>query len=71
MWTVIVVVDDPTSDRRSGMVEVAEQGLVEELIPHAAVERLPDAGLHGTAQRDIEPTGAELLRPEQNGVAAL
>lgn len=25
MWAVIVVVDDPASDRRSGMVEVAEQ----------------------------------------------
>ena len=38
MWAVIVVVHDPTGDCRSGVVEVAEQGLVEEFVPHAAVE---------------------------------
>lgn len=38
MRAVIVVVDDPTRDYRSGVVEVAEQGLVEEFVPHPVVE---------------------------------
>lgn len=67
MWAVIVVVDDPTGERRSGVVEVAEQRLVEELVPHAAVERFADAVLHGTTRRDVVPLDADLLRRSRMG----
>ena len=50
------------------MVEVAEQRLVEEVVPHAAVERFADAVLHGAPRRDVVPLDADLLRPEQDGV---
>ena len=29
MWAVIVVVDDPTGERRPGMIEITEQRLIE------------------------------------------
>lgn len=68
MGAVIVVVDDPASDRRSGMVEVAEQRLVEEFVPHAAVERFADAVLHRAPWRNLVPLDTCQLRPQQDGV---
>ena len=68
MWAVIVVVDDPTGERRPSMVEVAEQGLVEEFVPHPAVECLADAVLHRSSGSDVVPLDADLLRPQQDGI---
>ena len=65
---MIVVVDDLTGDRRTGVVEVAEQGLVEEFVPHPAVECLEDAVLHRSSGSDGVPLDAGLLRPEQDGI---
>ena len=62
MWAVIVVVDDPTGDRRPSVVEIAEQGLVEDFVPHTAVERLTDAVLHRPSGSDVMPLDARLLR---------
>lgn len=50
------------------MVEVAEQCLVEEFVPHSPVEGLAEAVLHGATRRDVVPLDADLLRPEQDGV---
>lgn len=50
------------------MVEVAEQRLVEEFVPHSPVEGLAEAVLHRTTRRDVVPLDADLLRPEQDGV---
>lgn len=68
MWTVVVVVDDPAGQRRPGMVEVAEQCLVEEFVPHSPIEGLADAVLHLTTRRDVVQLDSGLLRPEQDGV---
>jgi hypothetical protein len=40
MWAPFVVVVGPFGDRRSGVIEAEEQGFVEELVAHAAVEAL-------------------------------
>lgn len=65
MWAVIVVVHDPAGDRRTSVVEVAEQGLVEEFVPHAAVEGFADTVLHGASRRDVVPFDTGLLRPQR------
>ena len=42
----IVVVGDPFGDEAAGVRQPEKQGLVEELVPHAAIEALAEAILH-------------------------
>ena len=53
----------PTSERRPGMVEVAEQYLVEEFVPHSSIECLAETVLHRTTMRDVVPLNAALSCP--------
>lgn len=68
MRAVIVVVHDPAGECRPGMVEVAEQRLVEEFVPHPPVEGLAEAVLHRTTRRDVVPFDGALPRPQQDRV---
>lgn len=68
MWAVIVVVDDPTGERRPGMIEITEQRLIEEFVPHSPIEGLAEAVLHRPSGSDVLPLDAGLLRPQQDGV---
>ena len=63
-----IVAVDPVGDRFTGMAEVYEQGLVQELVAHPAVERLTIAVLHGLARGDVMPVHLHLLGPGQDGV---
>jgi len=46
-----------------GMIEPEEQRLVQEFVPHAAIEALAKAVLHRLSRCDIVPCDAVLLRP--------
>ena len=68
MRSVGVVVDPPCFDDPAGLVEVAEQVLVEAFVAQSAVEALDEAILHRFARRDVVPFDAALLLPSQDGV---
>src|SRR3954466_509214 len=53
--TPVVVVVDPIRDAASGVIEAEEQGFIEKLISHPAVETLAKAVLHGLARCDEVP----------------
>ena len=63
-----VVVRDPGRDQIAGMGEVAEQRLVQELVPHPAVEAFDKAVLHRLARRDVVPFDLVLGAPLQDRV---
>ena len=46
MWSLGVLVFSPPSDDRSGMIETAEQGLVQQFVAHPAIETLDKAESH-------------------------
>jgi hypothetical protein len=50
------------------VVETEEERLVEQLVPHAPVEALADAVLHGFARSDEVPGDAVLDAPGEHGV---
>ena len=52
----------------AGMGEVAEQGLVQKLVPHPAVEALDKSILRGLSGRDVVPFGLLLGAPLQDRV---
>src|SRR5690606_26658540 len=58
----------PASHGLTGMVDAEEQGLVQKLIAHAAVESLAVAILHGLAGGDVVPLHPHRLRPFQDRV---
>ncbi len=58
----------PFSDSLAGMVDAEEQRLVQEFIPHAAVECLAVAVLHWLAWGDVVPLHLHLLGPFQDRV---
>ena len=62
MRALVVVIVDPRANFRSCVVEPEEQRLVEQLVPHAAVEALAEAVLHRLARHDesIRPAAAAL-----------
>ena len=64
----LIVFGGPTSQRLSGMAEIVEDRLIEQFVPHPAVERLTDAVLHRLARRDEMPGDALLLRPGEHRV---
>ena len=67
VWPWGVVVLSPRSDRLSGLVEVDEQRLVQQLGPHLAIEALDLAFLHGLTRRDVAPLDPLILRPGEDG----
>ena len=64
-----IVVGDPVGDLGAGVVEIEEQGLVEQLVTHPAVEALNEAVLHRLSRRDEVPVDDRVLAPGQHGVA--
>ena len=63
-----VVVGDPGRNQVAGMGEVAEQRLVQELVPHPAVEAFHETILHRLAWRDVVPLDLVLGAPLQDRV---
>ena len=63
-----VVVVDPSRDQIAGMGEVAEQRLIQELVPHPTVEAFDETVLHGLAGRDLVPFDPLLGAPLQDCV---
>ena len=68
VWTPVVVIIGPIGDAGSGVIEAEEQGFIEKLVPHPAIEALTEAVLHRLARRDEVPGNAVFLRPGQHGV---
>jgi hypothetical protein len=64
----LVVVLYPGSDHDAGMIKAQEQGLVEQLVPHATVEALDVAILHWFARGNVVPLHADLPAPGEDGV---
>ena len=60
MGSLFVVVGGPFPDRGAGMGHVAEHGLVQKLVAHAAVETLDKAVLHWLAGSDVVPLDVAL-----------
>ena len=68
MGTLGVVGLDPIGDGIAGVVDAEEQGLVEKLVAHPAVERLGIAILHGLARGDVVPLHLRLVGPVQDRI---
>lgn len=62
------MVGNPGRDLGAGIVEIEEQGLVEQLVAHAAVEALDRAVLHRLAGRDEVPLDGRAAAPDGHGV---
>lgn len=69
MRALAVVVADPIRNLGAGVIEAEEQGFVEKLVPHPAVEAFTEAVLHRLARRNEVPVDLVLLRPGQHGIA--
>ena len=68
MGTLGVVVRGPGSDHDPRMGQVAEHGLVEQLVAHSAVEAFDETILHRLARRDVVPFDPVLGTPAQDCV---
>ena len=68
VWPLVVVVFDPGSEFRSGVIEVQEQAFVQQFIAHPAIEAFAETVLHWFAGCDKMPVDGMLLRPGQNGI---
>ena len=68
MRSLGVVDVGPAGDNRARVVDAEEQGLVQKLVAHPAVERLAVAVLHGFARRDVVPLHLHLLGPFEDRV---
>src|SRR4051812_3969208 len=68
MGSLRIVILDPGRDELAGMIQSEEQALVQQLIAHAAVERLDIAVLHRLARGNGMPLDPMLGTPGQNGV---
>src|SRR5215212_5917194 len=68
MRPALVIVGNPSRNSGSGVIEAEEQGLVQELVPHAPVEALADAVLHRLARCDEVPGDPVLARPAKHGI---
>src|SRR5690606_4027738 len=66
--SLAVVIADPFANRAAGMAEAEEQRLIEQLIPHPAVEALDECILHRLSRRNIVPVDLVLRRPGEDGV---
>ena len=70
MRTLGVVVCRPSGDHDSRVSQVAEHGLVEQLVAHPPVETLDETVLHRLAWRDVVPFDPVLGTPPQDGVGS-
>src|SRR5215210_4729554 len=50
-----VVIGNPGRDQLTRVIQAEEQALVQQLVPHAAIERLAIAILHRLARGDVVP----------------
>lgn len=62
MGSLVVVIRGPFPDRRAGVGQVSEHGLVQKLIAHPAVEALHEPVLHRFAWGDVMPLDVALGR---------
>src|SRR3954462_14114541 len=69
MRALAVVVAYPIRNPGASVIEAEEQGFVEKLVPHPAVEAFTEAVLHRLAPRNEMPVDLVLLRPGQHGIA--
>jgi len=65
VWPPVVVISHPRGNPRPRIGKPAEQAFVQELVAHAAVERLHEAVLHRLARRDEVPGDTGRLAPGQ------
>lgn len=63
-----VVAGDPGIDRPAGMHKIGEEHLIEQFVPHPAVEGFDVAVLHGLPWCDAVPLDPMPFRPGQHGV---
>jgi len=64
-----IVVVDPVGDLDAGVVEIEEQGLVEQFVTHPAIEAFSEAVLHRLARCDEMPVDGSVLTPDEHGIA--
>src|SRR5262249_28376863 len=69
VWSYVVVIGLPASERDASLGQRREQRLVQQLIPQPTVEALDEGILHGLARRDVVPGDTALIGPCQDGVA--
>jgi hypothetical protein len=63
-----VVVGGPVNDHNTRMSQVAEHGIIEQLVAHPAVETLDEAVLHWPSRRVAVPLDPMLgTRPQDGG----
>lgn len=55
VWSCVVVIDPPASERDAGLGQRGEQRLIQQFIPKPAVEALDEGVLHELARRDVVP----------------
>ena len=68
MWPCGVVVFDPFGNDFPGLVEAEEQGLIEELVAHLAIEAFDIAILRGPAGSYVVPVNPVIPGPCKDGV---
>ena len=64
----MIVIGDPVRDLFPSVIEPEKHRLVQQFVPHATVEALAKAVLHGLFRRDEMPDDLVLLRPGKHGV---
>ena len=69
MRTLAVVVADPIRNLRAGLIEAEEQGFVEQLVAHPAIEAFTEAVLRRFSRRNEMLGDLVVLRPSQHVVA--
>ena len=65
---LLVVCGGPSRQRRSGVIEVVEDRLIEQFVAHAAVERFADPVLHRFSRRNEMPSDPAALSPGEHSV---
>lgn len=68
MWSRVVIIGPPASERDAGLGQRREQRLVQQFIPQPTVEALDEGILHGLARGDVVPCDAALVGPGRDGV---
>jgi hypothetical protein len=63
----LVVIAPPALEQASGVSEVVEDLLVQQLVPQPADEALDEGVLLGLARRDVVPVEAGAVGPRQDG----
>lgn len=69
MWTVVVEVDAPCSQRVAGMAQAIEQVLIQAFVRHAPIEAFHKTVLHRLSKSDVMSINAAIFLPIQDRVA--